>query len=291
MSSLSLNQVISNTANFGAGNQFPIKISHSKMLLYKVVVAQIIILAANSLLFFNCSNYPPIINDCVSVKLKYNVQYVQAIDNQLFSTCDSLCIFYLKNYTIYRLPIHKTNYTGRIDTNGKISHYKVIREFISYQYFVSAKGDSSAFLFDSLTAKTPHKIAIDSFLTASTFKGFPFYKKDNDTLLTAKRSKGGELVEKHIHILKIDQSYPDTDYYYYRPGFNNISYSFSKILDSTRHLKLYKVEFIYNPIPKSDGNIIPKRVFQFEIENNVDGIEEVRSLVSRFKKDRAVRSL
>jgi hypothetical protein len=93
---------------------------------------------------------------------------------------------------------------------------------------------------------------VDSFLVKDAFKNFPFFSKDNDSLVanaTIKNSR--EHIEKYIPKTKPDDSYPDTMIFRFNKGYNDISYSFSHEMDGEKGKRLVEVTGVYNPIVSS----------------------------------------
>lgn len=229
--------------------------------------------------------YKNTIQSCSSIKLISNIQFVKADDNKLFFVADSLNIYYCDNYVLFQLPQYYGNSTQDSDKGGDTIALKVKHMETKYGYVIYNKKNKYGYRFESLNVDKPQKISVDSFLTIKAYKGFPFYSEHNDSLITSTRNViKHTLVEKHIYKKKNDASYSDSIYYYYKNGFKNIEYSFSTKLDSSRNLKLYKVRFIYNTVPKGNHNLdIPRREFLFEINNNNSRCNDIINFVNQFK--------
>jgi len=263
-----------------------IKINYFMILCKIKVIAKILTLVI-TLFFANCNCYNSTIIKCTSAKLLYRAELVRSDNNQLFVESDSIGMFYCDNYTLYQIPIHEDFSTVNLDRNGNEINEKIIKEWTGFRYVVCNKNKPFAFRFDSLKAEKPKTVSIDSFLIDKTFKNFPFYQSDNDSLLQIV-NVNHVLIEKHVNKVykdKTDMSYPDTTFYYLKPGFENIDYSFSKKMDSIKKMKLFKVEFIFNEISLPNGTKIPKRVWVFELRNNDNyNKSNILKFVNQFRK-------
>ncbi len=249
-------------------------------------IARISILAMVSLLCNCCIPHYYTNQGCKSISLISSFQLLKVDNNQLFSIGGSLNIFYCDNYILFQLPQNPAPTTADNNNGGDITMKKVKVEETKCAYVIYNKKYNYGYLFDSLSIEKPRVISIDSFLTMRTFKKFPFYLENNVSLVEASRNKiNHTLIEKYIYKDKKDISYADTIYYFYRKGFKNIEYSFSKKLDSIKKLKLYSVRLIYNKVPKGNhGMDIPKREFLFEIENNNSYSNKIVDFINRFKE-------
>jgi|GEM_PF-4332705 len=237
-----------------------------------------------TLFFSNCNCYNGAIRNCTSAKLISRMEFVRTDNNQLIVNSDSIGMFYCDDYTLYQIPVHASFSTGNFNKNGDEINEKIIKEWINYEYVIHNKNKPFAFRFDSLKAENPKAVSIDSFQTHYTFKYFQFYQSDNDSLLQS-ISVNHVLIEKYVCKDKKDASYPDTTFYYFKHGFENIDYSFSKKMDSIKKMKLFKVESIYNEIPLPNGTKIPKRVWVFELRNNDNyNKSNILKFVNQFRK-------
>ena len=205
--------------------------------------------------------------NCSSVQLLNRMEFVRIDNNQLVIDSDSIGIFYCDDYTVYQTPVHHSSSISNVDRDGNEITVSVPKEWITFNYRVNKKNNPIGFKFDSLTAENPKTESIDTFLLNYTFKNFPFYRVDNDSLVQS-GSINHVLIEKYLCKDKKDATYPDSSFYYFKPGFKNIDYSFSTKMDLIKKMKLFKVEYIFKESPQPNGVMMPKRVWVFELKEN-----------------------
>ncbi len=212
------------------------------------------------------------------------MQLVKSDDNRLFSVENSTGILYYDNYIIYQIPHYYTLSKVTWDTSGNVASEHELKNEIKFQYLICKDQDTYGYRFDSLSAKKPHVVSVDSFQKQNLFKGFPFFKNQEDTLLYEKNnSHDNTLTKTYKPKRRIDDSYPDTMKYSFTHELNGIDFSFSKELDSMMKMKLFKVEFITNPIVMNQKTV-PRRVFLFEMKKNPVDTAAIIQFVKDFKK-------
>lgn len=224
------------------------------------------------------------IMNCSSVELLSRIEFVRTDNNQLVAYPGRIGMFYCDDYTVYQIPIQNSSSIVNIDRDGNEISETVPKEWTSFGYVIYHKNQPFVFRFDSLKAENPKKESIDTFLINNTFKNVPFYQGDKDSLVQS-GIVNHVLIEKYLCKDKKDATYPDTNIYYYKPGFKNIDYSFSTKMDSIRKMKLFKVEYIYNESPQANGVMMPKRVWAFELANNdYYDKSKILNFVNRFRE-------
>ena len=205
-----------------------------------------------------------------SVRFIEVLQFVQVDNLKVLTQKDSTSIFYGGNYAIYEVPTYYRSSNIRSDKQTKITSETDIKEEIKYKYIIRNKHNPYGYCYDSLAAKTHgKKILIDTFLNKTIAANVPFYNKVNDTLVSYIHNINGDLIERHICKKRFDSSYPDSLYYHFSNKLRDVNFSFSNELDSTRKMKLFKVEFIFSPTTDpQNGTVIPRRALSFEIKRN-----------------------
>ncbi|HKO80954.1 MAG TPA: hypothetical protein VJU78_11190 [Chitinophagaceae bacterium] len=201
-----------------------------------------------------------------SIKLSYKLEL--AFDGQLVSIADSPIIYYYKNRVLYQINHPYNNSYVKFDTSGNIISEQLIKEGVRFSYFIYEKDSVYGLSYDSIDAPNCQRYLVDSFLrTKFSAQEVMFDNTDDSLVLLNTDTINYDLFEKYIPKIKPDETYPDSGYYYYSDKLKGINYSFSKKIDSLKKMKLCKVKFIYNPIPKGSNPFeTPRREFQFEIK-------------------------
>jgi hypothetical protein len=210
------------------------------------------------------------------VRLNYNIPILH-IDGELKNYRDSLEIYYYDEQFLIQIP-----YIYALENATEILKIET-----RFSYFYYLKDSTSGFYFDKQGVAEPKKLSVDSFLAMKTFKYFNFFDQNNDSLIQTIKSANRTVVEKYIPKKKPDQSYPDTTYLYYNKRFNDLDlYCFSKLLDSTKKMKLFKVEMKYNS-QFYDGYSFkfPKREFLFHLKESKKPNREIIELFKTLKKN------
>lgn len=220
----------------------------------------------------------------LSPSQKHSVQKINLIyklpilkeNGELINVKDSLEIYYYNKQFLIQIP-----YIYSLENSKEI-----LKKETRFNYFFYLKDSDSGFYFDSHKGVQPKKLPVDSFMITKTFKNINFYDQNNDSLLLTIKSLTNEtLLEKYVPKKKFDQSYPDTIYLYYSKKFNNIDlYSFSKTLDSSRKMKLFKVEMKYNSQFYEGYKFkFPQREFFFQLKESQKSGREIIDLFKTFK--------
>ena len=212
------------------------------------------------------------------------MQLVKTDDNQIFTVKDSVGIIYWENYTIYQVPhIYNKTYLKQ-DISGKVLSEKDLKNETKFEYLVFRDDRKYGCWFDSLGSKNGAVASVDSFEKKRLFKGFPFFKRSEYTLLANTYVVNAKILTKtYTPEFRMDQSYPDTAKYFFKIDFDGIDFSFSKELDSLAKMKLFKVDYINSPLTIGEKKI-PKREHIFEIQKNQVDTTAILKFVNNFKK-------
>lgn len=209
-------------------------------------------------------------------EMRFIVNYPVVLTNKsFFNLKDTITIFYVQNFILYRLLA-----TRKIDTNDK--------QLGTEPYFIYQKDNNYGFLYNSLISKNNKKLPTDSFLLKKAFLNTAFgVPEDSLWILHSRISEGNKyLMEKYIPRKNFGENSVDSVYYYYDNQIFN-EYSLSKKLDSVKKMKLFKVRLLYNEKYSQVNKFnIPKREFLFEIKMvSVSNREAIIDFVERFKKE------
>jgi hypothetical protein len=221
------------------------------------------------------------------INLIHHLQLVNTDDGKLLDLIDTLNIFYNGDIIIYAVPHSRETSNLTFDKKGNQNNEKLLKRETLYTYFIYKKNDSLGFKYDSISDSRKKEFAVDSFLNLKAFRNAVFYSKNDSLIETISKAGSNILIEKYIPKIKYDESYNDTTYFYFTDKLTNIDYSFSRELDSIKNLKLVKVRFIFNPVPKGLYPFgIPRRELLFEIkEVSLNNPDEILNLFTKFKKD------
>jgi hypothetical protein len=220
-----------------------------------------------------------------TISLSFRWQFFSD-DQRMVNIEDSLQITYVGDLVIYRI-----NHPGEVrqvltDTSGIITRDSITSERTKYSYFIYKEKDPYGVEYAPANPGYRQKFLVDSFLQSKLSITEAMFDNSNDSLVEVGRvDNNTTLFEKYIPKLKTDDSYPDSSYYYFSNELNEYEYSFSKRLDQLKGKKLYKILFIYNPVPKSHLPFdVPRRVFRFALrKTTVENPEEMTNIIERFK--------
>jgi hypothetical protein len=214
-------------------------------------------------------------NPIKGIKVAYNIPILK-LDGELLNVTDSFFVFYFKNFILYR-----TTYKRTWENLTRIESIEV-----KFHHFVHERNSDFGFYYDSLKQILPKKIPVDSFLKLKAFKGFNFYDNVNDSLIQKVNLPNGGIVETYLPRVRYDQSYGDTTYLYYTPKLKDVEYSFSKELDTSRNLKVYKVRIVYNSQFYTGYSFkFPRREYLFELGAfEVKDADQIPYLFEQFER-------
>lgn len=225
--------------------------------------------------------------------LVWSIPVVNGESGEVSNVKDSVLIYHLDDLVLYRVAYTYTKYnqnaqkgnTNIVGDDPKTIDFRETR----FKNFIYKLGTSNGFLYDSLGTNSHLTFNVDSFERKKTFKGSKFYVTSNDKIVQSNLSKDKSiLVEKYSSITKPDDSFSDTSYYYFNRDLNDINYSFSAEADSIKKMKLNKILFIYNAVPKNSNSQIeiPRREVVLEIKRvSTNDNKEITAFFQRFKND------
>lgn len=184
----------------------------------------------------NCSSH---LEKIKAIKLAWKFPI---LDKELDTISDwngSSKLFFYQGTVLYEKEsffIHADNTQQKVYTYWmyKQNHKKGIKYASSFQDTLGTKFD------------------VDSFLVKDAFKTFPFYSKEDDSLVFTHLARNKkELIEKYIPKIRPDDSYPDTTVFRYSKHYKDIPFSFSTELEKSKRSKFIEMLGIYNPVTNS----------------------------------------
>lgn len=203
------------------------------------------------------------------INLRYSFK-MQIVINpgrfDLFTMQDSTFLSYYKNSIVMKLPVYESE-MKMINSDSGVEFTNLGQpEKIRFRYILFNKNDSMGSLLDIDSVRTQSKINVDSLWRRRISFPAQVITKNIDSLVSVTESNGLRM-EYYIAKLRPDASYPDSVILSYSGKLNRIPFSFSKELDSTRKMKLYRILYVYKPYFDASINAnLPRREFRFEID-------------------------
>jgi hypothetical protein len=222
------------------------------------------------------------------IRLNFSLPDIEEFSG-FINTSDTIIICYYKDYVMYQIPVVHFNTNMVFDRNNNISEESLSKPMTTTRYLVHKRNENVGSVYDSFFGKATNKFRVDSFLSKKWVFGFRhMYEVDmkNDTLVRKDR-RNGFLIEVFRPKIKFEASFNDSAYYYYSNSLRKVDFSFSKVLDSSRNMKLFKIEVLYKENPKGD-NVYErsKKKFLFHMaEVPVQNEGDIRGLFERHIKE------
>jgi hypothetical protein len=233
---------------------------------------------------YACTDYKDKGDNLASIELFHKIELVKPGNGELVSFKDSVIIYKQGVYTVYKHPVLNIVTNAVMNKAQDTVREDIVEQSVTYRYIIYKRNNTYGFLYDSLNTIKPKRISIDSFKNVTLLPTFPYIIPKAILVSSLKHDEESVLTEKRIPEKIIDPTYPDTCYYSYTNKFKNAPYSFSKMLDSTRKLKLYKVVFRFKRIEKGKyPAAIPEREYYFELRKAKEA-PEIPKLIEDFKK-------
>lgn len=189
---------------------------------------------------------------------------------------DTSALFYYKDSILFRLRP-----TFVFETDAPIPG--------TAPYFIYKQTDSVGFLFRSKDARGI-KLKLDSFLAKNMIRGDEFYVSYYypGKLGPVIKKEGQVVVETFYGKQRPGRLRPDSASYYFTNALSDIPYTFSKKLDSSKGMRLYKVRLFSDSVAMPDKTMFPPRNFLFEYGrlanyNKRDVIQLFHQFSSRLK--------
>jgi len=239
-----------------------IKINMISRLMAKSVFAFLAIILSN------CNS--PSQTNIYAISLNSDIDFINMDRQESITMKDSVVMFFFMKYTLIKVPFK--HYSLSSDDREGIGNDTVLlkhkEETIEHIYILFKNGDKYGLKFNSPEERNGNKVNVDSFFSKKAFFSFKnFYDDINDSLILVVK-EDGKVKETYIPKIKYDESYNDTTYLYFDEALNSIEeFSFSKVLDNTKKLKLVKIRLVYNALPATAVKpFTPRREFRFEMK-------------------------
>jgi hypothetical protein len=205
----------------------------------------------------------------------------------------SVDIIHYDNLIMYRdkIPLMQFGKRKSVESNDTVYVQQELIEDTTEQnamffYFIYKEGNQTGIRYDSDDESLFGSFNVDSLLRVKSLKGAVFYAENDSLVYSETNSNGFDLFQVYVPKLKIDASYCDTTYMYFSKLLDNVSYSFSPVLDNTTKIKLAKVIFVYNPGVDHAGKSIAARKMISEIKPlAIKDTNKIIALFERYKKE------
>jgi hypothetical protein len=244
------------------------------------VVVFLSILMLFSISNFNCTTtLKSQKTDLKLVKLKFNLPIV-SLNGELHNINDSLFIYFSDSVILYKV----------LETHPLEEQVGIIKSEPNYSYFLYKEKAKYGYKFKSLNDSGFLKLSVDSFLLEkafNAFEGYKFYNKTNDSMVNSFENINGVVMHTYVPKKMYDDSYSDTTFLYFTHNLKNSKYTFSKYLDDSMKLKLFKIRLLYKKKYSDTYKItLPQRELLFEMKEDsvINKAEITRFIQNGIKK-------
>ena len=171
---------------------------------------------------------------------------------------DTVPILYYKNFILCQLP-----YQYLFTRNGILKG-----ERKNYRLFFYKQGDLYGTLYDSITTDIKNsgtRCLVDSIMRRNVYKT-DFTTIADSLQLYSSEKNNISILEKYIYTTRIVEDSFDSIFLFYDKRLNWVDYSWSRRLDSSKGMKLYKIKIFFNTKASDLYKLtMPKREFSYEI--------------------------
>lgn len=202
---------------------------------------------------------------------------------------DTLIQFEQAGQILQQISVKRNLSVMQTDKDGNIIGNELISLPDGSRYFFYRLGNKYGVFYDTAqNAKALFRPAlVDSLAelnTATNFEPIMKTKILNDSLVSSYLSADkSTLIEKYVPRIKKDETYSDTTMLTYFKSLNGIHFSFSKKVDSTRKMKLAKIELKFNAIP-NHPELYKRKTRQLTFAIKEIPIKEQDYIISIFNK-------
>ncbi|MES2418591.1 MAG: hypothetical protein V4541_10430 [Bacteroidota bacterium] len=208
------------------------------------------------------------------VQLSWKMPVLDKELDTVFNLSGGSRLFFYKDITLYQKEGVFQHEDGKEEKTYTYWIYKQNRK-LGLKFEASVK--------DSLGI--PFKV--DSFLVKNAFTNFPFFSKDNDSIVFKRTIKSHEeLLEKYVPKIKPDDSYPDTMIFRFSKNYTDIPFSYSHEMENEREKRLIEITGVYNPIknPKYKAQLKGRKISFLMEKILVKDKKEKIAYFERFEK-------
>lgn len=261
----------------------------------KLLSLETVLLFLSCLLFSNCVQHriqrkDQNKNELSAIEL---TSVLSAVDNNgetINIIDDKETVYSYGSLRMYQLPVYSYIASGdRIQ--DPLDSATESTSPVEFNYVVFKEGlDSVAFLYSSLTGGIKDTLLVSSFLS-NGFRNFgEKYRQTNkfDVLFSSQKHEDN-ISEKYVPRAKLNDSFSDTTYLYFRKDYNDVKFSLVPELDSAKEMKLFKVLVLFKGNQKNNDPLYQKdRLLRLEIQKKViKDPESIRALFKRFEEDKS----
>lgn len=242
-----------------------------KLISYLALVTGII---SNST-FYSCQDNP---NDTVRALRVIADIPVVGRDGALIPNKSFFDVYYSGDLVMY-----KFNYKFDSSANGQPAGVEVRSHFFVYQ-----RGAPTGYRYDPhQSGGNDRQFSVDSLLQKSAMQNFQWHQVPLVTKSVFSGTESRVLKEVYVGPDNYNKAYNDSVIFYYSDKFKAFDFSFSKILDSLRGQKLFKIRILYPEVHSAEHGItFPSRETQFEMqEGNIDDKQQITRYFDNFRRD------
>lgn len=230
---------------------------------------------------------------CVSQEKLKVVQFLNVDSNFYESSVEadssSFRIARYDNCTLYEVRSIKGKVITEVIGDSIVNKMYPSKEYIT-RYFVVKNGAKTGLKYDSLVTDLPRKFRLDSLLEMLTLneRNLKAFEIDLGKPAKVKIEDANNAVLIEQFFAKTGSSTVDSIYRFYDKRLNDMDFSLSKKLDSTKRSKLHKISYIFLPTKDKNGNLSDRRKLDIEIKKVMIEGEDKDKLIAifnRFKND------
>lgn len=186
------------------------------------------------------------------------------------SLVSDILFYYHNNNILYKFPVIQLN-EDLAKTKPKV-----------FQYLVFSRNSRRGFLFDSLNMVDRSDVNVDSLLDLRAFGKISDILKNESLVSIEKNDTYYCLKEKYVNKIQKNEFEEDTTIISYTNSLNRLHFSFIKNKESTKDLKVGKIEVIYNPV-FDDHKILLPQIQLISLEVLQDSSEVDSTVLAIFK--------
>jgi hypothetical protein len=199
-------------------------------------------------------------------------------DGALMPNKDFFNVYYRGDLIMYRL-----NYKFDSSFKGELVAMEVRSHFFVYQ-----KNATVGYKYD------PHRpensdlqFSVDSLLQKNALQNFQWHQVPLMAKSVFSGTDSAVFKEVYVGPDTYNKAHNDSIIFYYSDKFKTFDFSFSKVLDSVRGHKLFKIRLLYPEVYSKEHKItFPRRESHFEMqEGKIDDEQEITRYFDNFMRD------
>jgi hypothetical protein len=154
---------------------------------------------------------------------------------------------------------------------------------------VYEKGSAFGYIYEKdRTQKGINRISVDSILDRKGLQNFKWHLIINKEPISSREYSDGILKEIYVGPNQYDKNENDSVIFSYSNRFKEYDFSFSKILDSVKGKKLFKIQLLYPEVYSTEYKItFPKKETYLEMrEGRIENPAEIQQVFDWYKQFR-----